>query len=279
MPREETWAELEALKPLAKKLGKPKPGEWLYHHRERRQSFQAYRKSRPVRKSKRWNTIYVTSIGPFSRAQQRILDLACEYLGIFFDTPVELLDPVAIDRIPESAQREHPEWGDHQLLTRYILDHVLLPNRPANALASLAFTTADLWPGGGWNFVFGEASLRDRTGVWSLYRNGNPSLSKATFQQCLRRALSTATHETGHILTMEHCIVYECSLNGSNSLPESDSKPLHLCSDCLQKHCWNLRLPPIPHLQKLLQFYQKQGFEEDARWCSDAIAALVEELK
>lgn len=34
-------------------------------------------------------------------------------------------------------------------------------------------------------------------------------------------------------------------MNGSNSLPESDSKPLHLCPVCLRKLCWNLRVDPV----------------------------------
>jgi archaemetzincin len=58
------------------------------------------------------------------------------------------------------------------VLTGYILHEILEPERPADALAYLALTATDLWPGRGWNFVFGEANLRERVGVWSIYRNG-----------------------------------------------------------------------------------------------------------
>jgi WD40 repeat protein len=37
----------------------------------------------------------------------------------------------------------------------YILHEVLEPQRPTDALAYLALTGSDLWPGKGWNFVFG----------------------------------------------------------------------------------------------------------------------------
>ncbi len=47
----------------------------------------------------------------------------------------------------------------------------------------LALTTSDLWPGEGWNFVFGQASLSERVGVWSLHRLGNPQIE---FTTCLR---------------------------------------------------------------------------------------------
>jgi archaemetzincin len=109
---------------------------------------------------------------------------------------------IGIASISARARRKHPSWGDQQLLTRYILHEVLEPERPADALAYLALTASDLWPGEGWNFVFGEANLRQRTGVWSMYRNGNPEMD---FNLYLRRTVGTASHELCHILTAHHC--------------------------------------------------------------------------
>ena len=84
------------------------------------------------------------------------------------------------------------------MLTGYILHEILEPERPADALAYLALTASDLWPGQGWNFVFGEANLRQRTGVWSIYRNGDPGQDLTLY---LRRTLGTASHELGHVLS------------------------------------------------------------------------------
>jgi archaemetzincin len=176
--------------------------------------------------------------------------------------------------IPENAKRIHPTWGDKQILSTYVLNDLLKPNRPDDALAYIAFTANDLWPGQGWNFVFGEASLRDRTGVWSIYRNGDPARSDAAFQLCLRRTLGTAAHETGHILTMQHCIVHECCLNGSNNLEEADRKPLHLCPTCLKKICWNLQVKPVAYLKQLEKFGREHGFADEANWYRDAAAIL-----
>jgi predicted Zn-dependent protease len=85
-------------------------------------------------------------------------------------------------------------------------------------------TASDLWPGKGWDFVFGQANLRKRVGVWSIYRNGDPAAGEAAYRLCLRRTLATATHETGHILTMKHCTAYACLMNGSNHQAERDSR-------------------------------------------------------
>ena len=128
---------------------------------------------------------------------------------------------IALTDIPARARRRHPSWGDCQVLTGFILHEILEPERPADALAYVALTASDLWPGRGWNFVFGEANLRERVGVWSIYRNGDPNRD---FPLCLRRTLATATHETGHILGLWHCTAYRCLMNGSNHQEERDRR-------------------------------------------------------
>ncbi len=90
----------------------------------------------------------------------------------------------------------------------------------------IALTTSDLWPGKGWNFVFGQARLRERVGVWSLYRNGDPDESEGAFRLCLLRTIKTATHETGHMFSLRHCTKYECNMCESNNSEESDRSPM-----------------------------------------------------
>ena len=114
--------------------------------------------ARPVRKSDKLHTIYLCLVGDFTEGQRRILDATRDYLGAFFDCPVKVNRQIALASIPARARRTHPSWGDQQVLTGYILHDVLEPERPADALAYLALSASDLWPGKGWNFVFGEAN-------------------------------------------------------------------------------------------------------------------------
>ena len=120
-----------------------------------------------------------------------------------------------------------------------------------DAVAVLALTTADLWPGAAWNFVFGQAALRDRVGVWSLYRQGDPH---EDFTTCLRRTLKTAVHETGHMLGIAHCTAYECGMNGSNHRAEADARPMGFCPECEMKVWWACRVDPIGRYQQLAEF-------------------------
>ncbi len=161
--------------------------------------------------------------------QQRILDLTRDYLALFFDCPVRVKRQIALHSTPARARRNHPSWGDEQMLSGYVLHEVLEQERPADDLGYLALIAPDLSPWRGRNFVFGEANLREPVGVWSIYRNGDP---ERDFQLCLRRTLSTASHETGHILGMWHCTDYYWLMNGSNQQDEKDRRPMHQCPVC-----------------------------------------------
>ena len=271
----EPYLELECkLCPLADPLPPPRPGDWLAEHPEPGQTFAEYLEARPVRKSDKLNTIYLCLVGDFSEAQGRILALTQDYLALFFDCPVKVQRRIALDSIPTRARRTHPSWGDPQVLTGYVLHDVLKPERPADALAYLALTASDLWPGKGWNFVFGEANLRQRIGVWSIYRNGDPD---EVFNLCLRRTMATASHETGHILGILHCTAFRCLMNGSNHQEERDRRLLHLCPVCLRKLSWNLRAEPVAYLTNLKAFSQAHGLGPEQVWYERAIAALAVE--
>jgi archaemetzincin len=275
-PPDNFYPEIEdRLCPLAEPLARRRAGDWLAEHREKGQTFRQYLAADPVRRDRELTTIYLCLIGTLDSAQRTVLDRTHEYLGLFFDAPVQVHRTVPITDIPDHAQRKHPEWGDSQLLSTFILDDLLLPDRPDDALAYLALTARDLWPGAGWNFVFGEANLRDRVGVWSIYRNGHPAKSATAFRRCLRRTVMTAAHETGHILTMHHCTAFRCLMNGSNHQEERDSRPLNPCPVCLRKLCWNLQVEPVAYLRRLGAFCRAQGFEE-AEWF-DGAARLLEQ--
>src|SRR4030095_6329216 len=99
--------------------------------------------------------------------------------------------------IPDSAKRDAiVSVTPKQLLTSYLLNDMLKKRRQPKDAAVLGLTAADLWPGEGWNFVFGQASLTERVGVGSRAQNGNPDESEAARALCTLRTLKTATHET-----------------------------------------------------------------------------------
>ncbi len=262
----------EDLKPLYKLMGKPQPGDWLARHQEEGQSFADYKSYDPIRPNRRHKTIYIQPMGEFTADQEKIIRLAAEYMRLYFTVPVETKPLIPLTDVPAESRRER--FGTTQILTSWVRESVLKPRRPDDALAFLAFTSNDLWPGPGWNFVFGEASLNDRVGVWSIHRNGNPSESEAAFRLCLLRTIKTATHEAGHILTMYHCLAYDCNMNGSNHRAESDSRPLALCPACLAKLCWNTGCNPARRYEDLLRFCEREKLKDEAAFFLRALQAV-----
>lgn len=262
------------LRPLHKKPEKPKDGEWLKTHKEAGQTFSKYRKSQPNVLSGRRRKLYVQPIGDFTETDQSLISTSADFLSIYFQCEVIIKERLSETIIPDSAQREHPSWGVHQLLTSHILNEVLAPELPDDAFATIAFTKSDLWPGEGWNFVFGYASLRERVGVWSLARFGDPEKDDETKKQCLLRTIKVATHETGHMFSINHCVKYRCNMQGSNSLEESDSQPLYLCPECHAKILHATGCQPKERFKKLIEFCNTHELEDQKEYFQRALAKL-----
>lgn len=265
---------ISQLEPLHKRLGKPKPGEWLAEHKEDGQTFDEYLAGRPVTPTGKRTVIYVQPLGKFTDTQREIVKLTADFLGCYYQRPVKIREDLPLSVVPDKARRKHPSWGMDQILSTYVLDDVLAPRLPDDAAAYIAFTASDLWPGEGWNFVFGQASLRKRVGVWSIYRNGEPDKGPEEFRLCLRRTLKTATHETGHMFSMQHCIKYECNLCGSNHREESDRQPLEVCPECLAKICWATGCDPVKRFEALAEFCRRQKLEPEEAFYKRSIEAI-----
>jgi archaemetzincin len=262
------------IKPLFQVKQKPRPGDWLAQHREPGQTFDQYLRSRPTRAGDRWTTIYIQPLGDFNKTQQQLVNQTADMVQRFYGMRVRLLEPLGLEVIPDKARRVHPSWGDKQLLTTYILYDVLRPRRPNDAVAVLALTSSDLWPGEGWNFVFGQADLRQRVGVWSLYRNGDPDKSDADYRLCLRRTLKTATHELGHMFGILHCTAYECGMNGSNHRAESDRQPLAFCPECVAKVWWACRVDPVKRYRELVEYSEAHHLDDEGRIWKELLLKL-----
>ena len=107
-----------------------------------------------------------------------------------------------------------------------------------------------------------------------MHRNGDPHLGAAEFRRVLWRTLKTAVHECAHMFSIEHCTAYECVMNGSNSLEESDARPLWLCPECMAKVSWATNQDPRSRYLRLLEFTRSQGMAKEAAFFERSIQAL-----
>ncbi|HET9475638.1 MAG TPA: archaemetzincin [Steroidobacteraceae bacterium] len=255
---------MRRIRPLFTPKQPAQPGDWLAEHQEPGQSYRDFRKAVSRRAVDSFSHIRIVPIGPLSPGEQSVLDVTIDFMKPFFGLPLVVDSPVALDSIPEEAQREMFLDAPKQLLTTHLLNHVLMARRgPADA-AVLGITALDLWPGPGWNYVFGQASLRERVGVWSMARNGEADGTAEMRSLCALRTAQTATHETGHMFGIRHCIAYQCGMNGSNHVEERDRQPLEFCAECQGKLWWTLGLDPLARSRALEATARRHGLERVA---------------
>lgn len=275
-PRMCERAELEqvtkTLAPLGGALGKPQPGDWLEEHVELGQTFLQYVGSRPTTATPERNKIYIVPLGEFTDFHRRVIQCVAEFMAAFYGLPVVVQDTVGLDKVKYEATRCRPDIGDQQILSTYLL-HKLREHLPADAATYLCLTSSDLWPGKDWNFVFGQADLRARVGVWSLFRFGGK------FRTCLKRTLATAVHETGHMFSMQHCTAYNCGMCGCNSLPESDRRPIHFCPQCTAKVAWATGVDLLARARNLRCLCEQWGLQEEAEYYAQSAELLAKKDK
>ncbi len=248
----------------------PQPGDWLDIHSEPGQTFSEHIKLNPPKPSLGRCKIYLQPLGDFDPYKSPSLEILKDYGKIYFCLPTEVLPALNLHSLPITF-RQNPYTGKKQILTTDILD-ILLNKMPHDAFSLLALTMEDLYPEPSWNFVFGQASLSQRVGVFSFARY-DPAFygyrpEKDYSQVLLKRCCRVLVHELGHMFFLAHCIYFRCVMNGSNHLKESDSRPLHLCPICLRKLHFSTGFDIEKRYENLLLFYRRHGFNEEAKWVS-----------
>jgi len=267
---EEDPAQFQRKRPAA-------PGDWLARFQEPDISFEQYADSRPVSRTAERHAIVIQPLGSFSDSERGLLDRLRLFTAAFFGCPTEIAQSV---ELPRRGQRKRTDGArpHTQYQTRVLLNRVLPPLLPKHAICLLGVTMSDLYPGESWNYVFGEATLEDRVGVYSLARYFPGFWGQAATPAALRlahlRSFKVLSHEAGHMFSVGHCVRYECCMNGSNSLEEMDRQPAFLCPVCLKKLAWNLQLDVRARYRKLRGIYADEGLLAQTAWLDQRLVRI-----
>lgn len=254
----------------------PGPSDWLANHAESGQTFDQYLRERPNRPDRRRNKIYLQPLGDFDQTKSPDLKELQAFANAFFQLDVSVLPPVALTGLPiKSRMRAN---GLRQLLSTDVLKWCE-GRLPEDAFCLLAITMQDLYPDESWNFVFGQASLGNRVGVYSFARyatgfygdvdgDNQPSLM-------LLRSCKVLAHETGHMFGIKHCIFFHCLMNGSNHLQESDQQPVHVCPVCLRKLHAAIGFDVVRRYDQLKDFSKAASWQDELDWLENRIKQLT----
>jgi len=254
----------------------PGPGDWLANHQEAGQTFLQFVNLRPNRPSAHRKMLYLQPLGSWEQDEGPPLGQLRQFTAAFFRLDVSVLPALDLAKAHITSRR-NPRSGQAQLLTSDILN-LLEQRMPVDAFALLGITMLDLYPDPNWNFVFGQASPRDRVGVYSFSRYDPRFYGQGRSQDShglmLWRSCKVLAHETSHMFGIEHCIWYRCLMNGSNHLGEADARPLHLCPVDLRKLQWSIGFDAAERYWVLCDFYRRAGFDDEARWMEEWIQTI-----
>ncbi|WP_395741457.1 archaemetzincin [Prosthecobacter sp.] len=270
-------AAFEADAAFFEAIRKPRPMDWLAQHKEPGQTVEEYRVALSALKpTAQQKVLCVLPLGEFKADQAPSLEKLRDYCTAFFGMETRILEPVALDKVP-AKKRTNKNTQKLQLLTTDIL--TWLPSRkPRDAYALIAVTMEDLYPDEEWNFVFGQAMLQGGAGVFSFARYDPAFYGDARTEQTqaliLQRSCKVLSHETGHMFGLMHCVFYECIMNGSNHLQETDSRPMHLCPVCLRKLQMGADFDLLKREEALHMFYEGNAIKVEAEWSGRRIGKM-----
>lgn len=243
-------------------LPAPGPNDWLSVHPEAPQSVGNFWLAQPNRPGEEGRTtLYIQPLGEIPAADA-LRDFASDY----FTLPVVVLPTIALDGL-EVRRRDND--GREQWLAPEMLAQ-LERRLPEDAYAMIGLTMVDLYPGEEFNFVFGYASTRNRTGVFSLARYGGEP-RKAT-----ERTFKILAHETGHMFGMAHCVHNACIMNGVNHREELDRSPMSLCPVCLRKLHKQTGFDPAARYESLLGHYREAGLVEAEAFAAKRLTRIAD---
>jgi archaemetzincin len=256
----------------------PKPGDWMYEHKEKVQSIDEFRKKYSWNVKDKRRKLYVQPLQLGDGLELVNVKVLGAFLKcFFFGLETCVLPELVIDGLDDpNRPLVVPGFKDHQISHRSRFDSVQLLTGDVMALMKkvkdglddarcvVAVTAVDVYPEEAWNFVFGQASLKNGVGVFSFARYA----SKDKLLE-LTRCLKTMVHETAHMLGIHHCQKFKCIMNGANSLAETDDQPIHMCAECLEKLV--VAQPGLnlaDRYRRLIIFFSTHKLNDAAVWCS-----------
>jgi archaemetzincin len=259
-------------------IREPAPGDWLAAHKEKGQTFDQYRNAPGNRPDATRHVIYLLPLGKFGPENSPPIEEIRAYAAAFFQMDVQIL-PAVMPAETQFEPRVNPRSGRRQIRSTSVMDF-LATRLPADAYCLLGVTMEDLYPAPSWNYVFGKASLDRRVGIYSFARYDPDFFDEARPKDyadlILRRSCKVLAHEIGHMFGLQHCIYYDCLLNGSNNLEEADACPQHLCPVCLRKLQYDTGFDAVKRYEELAAFYHRHHWSAEANWVYRQLAKIPE---
>ena len=238
--------------------------DWLYSHKEQGQDFFQYATAYP-QLSEKQSKLYILQLGNFTDKQKQAFQQMKRYISYYYQIPVEELAAISLSSIDSLTMRK--KGRGVELLSTELINKVLPKFVPKVSLGIVAITNHNLFPEKRLNYVFGQASAKQKTAVISLNRLGNLAVEQEK-KIAKTRAFKVLSHEIGHLLGFKHCLAFLCNMNGANHLKELDRQPTWQCPDCLVKWKWRLGQSTSARHCDLIDFWKPLNSKRSQKYQS-----------
>lgn len=232
--------------------------------------------------------IPVTALGVFN-----VTEVSGE---MFLHIPEEVLQQKRSKRASRASKRQSAiklkfrSAGDQRQLNCPSLLSELAKFIPSDGLCLIGLTMFDLYEAKPDLFVAGLASGRERVALFSFARydpcltfspefwhvistSPEKALSRDERKRMvLGRSCKLLVHEIGHLFGLDHCIHYQCCMNGSGHLEEDFAQPMFLCPICLRKLYKLTNCDIKKRYQDMGVFFEKNQMNEEKEWIEQVLS-------
>ena len=244
--------------------------------------------------------LFILPIGDLDLDVSKLANFAENYLGIPFAVLPALETGVDGKKVwvkrgeqKRYVQARIAENGRFQINITAALQEVRyhLELNSSNSLCVIALTRYELYESRSDLFVAGMASGNQRIAVFSILRY-DPNLTfssefwhdvrkvskpmSKSKTDCLifERSVKLLVHETMHLLGLDHCVYFECVMNGSGHLEEDFRQPMSLCPVCLRKIRLLTNCDIIDRYKKLGEVYTESKMQKEVKWVKERLESF-----
>jgi len=286
---------------------------WLSFQKIKSYKMQFYKDGHTILEKYPGGKIYLLPLGEFNGDRLINFDHLIEFAEIYIGIPVIALPQIQLLMQEDGkllimdnplAKCKSKRRRKFTLKTRYDskskhyqinVDSALKRLRkyiPVDAICTMGLTLSDLYEDEPDLFVAGIAD-GNAVGVFSFFRydptlsfsigdwNDYEHLDNVSLHDrktlILERSCKLLVHEINHLLGLDHCIFFECCMNGSGHLEEDFRQPIHLCPVDLHKLQSLVGFNVLERYQKLLKFYRKHDMNEEFEWTKRRIEVMKDQ--
>lgn len=243
-----------------------------------------YINSNPNKIDSTRKVVYLQPFGNMKPEVEKIIQSEVEYLKVFFQLEVKVLDRIPYDSIKKMSSiktRMVPDSdfdyyskmkGGTPNLTEQIqassfINAVLKKNKPKDAIAVLGITEHDIY-NPKYNYLFGISDLKDGVGLVSTFRLID---YKEETKYNIRKVVSK---QIVNMFSIPNVKDFKCAMNFHSNIDELYKGKFDLSPRALEKLKFAIEFDYTKRFEELAKFWKKENNETEIKYYKDCLRRI-----